>query len=90
MMTDMTNPEKAAKELTMLLMYLTRFIENDRLATKQDMAWKGYSFNIINELEEGNYIRQGSRRSKAVTITEDGIEFSKELLVKYNISDWKK
>jgi len=29
-MTDKTNPEKAAKELTILLMYLTRFNEQSR------------------------------------------------------------
>lgn len=61
-MTDKTNPEKVAKELTMLL---------------------------INELDEEGYIRQGSHRSKSVAITDEGMKLSRELLAKYNISDWK-
>lgn len=55
---DKTNPEKAIKELTMLLMYLTRFKEKGRFTSELDMAWKGYDFDTINELEEGDYIRQ--------------------------------
>lgn len=86
---DKTNPEKAIKELTMLLMYLTRFNEGGRFGTSMDMAWKGYDFHIIDQLDEEDYIRQGSRRSKSVTITEEGEKLAKELLDKYNISDLK-
>ena len=89
MMMEKTNPEKAVKELTMLVMYLTRFNEKGRFASELDMAWKGYDFDIINELEEGGYIRQGSHRSKSMAITEDGMKLSRELLAKYNILDWK-
>lgn len=87
---DKTNPEKAIKELTMLLMYLTRFNEGDRFRTNMDMAWKGYDFDIINELDEEDYIRQGNHRSKSVAITEEGERLAKELLDKYNISDWSR
>lgn len=86
---DKTNPEKAVKELTMLLMYLTRFNEKGRFASNMDMAWKGYDFDIMNELDAEDYIRQGSHHSKSVAITDAGVELSKELLDKYNISDWK-
>lgn len=37
---DKTNPEKVAKELTMLLMHLTRFNERSRLESDLDMTWK--------------------------------------------------
>jgi len=53
------------------------------------MAWKGYDFGIINKLAEEDYIRQGSFRSKSVAITDKGMKLSRELLDKYNISDWK-
>ncbi|WP_446897854.1 DUF6429 family protein [Clostridium sp. LBM24168] len=86
---DKTNPEKAVKELTMLLMYLTRFKERDYFESDLDMAWKGYDFDIINELDKEDYIRQGSHRSKSVAITDEGMKLSRELLAKYNISDWK-
>lgn len=86
---DKTNPDKAIKELTMLLMYLTRFSEGNRFGSSLDMAWKGYDFDIINELDEEDYIRQGSHKSKSVVITEEGMKLSQKLLDKYNISDWK-
>lgn len=86
---DKTIPEKAIKELTMLLMYLTRFSEGNRFGSSLDMAWKGYDFDIINELDEEDYIRQGSHKSKSVAITEEGMKLSQKLLDKYNISDWK-
>lgn len=53
------------------------------------MAWKGYDFDIINELDEEDYIRQGSYRSKSVALTEEGIKLSINLLNKYNIKDWE-
>ncbi|WP_278319451.1 DUF6429 family protein [Geosporobacter subterraneus] len=42
---------------------------------------------MINELDEEDYIRQGSHRSKSVAITEEGMKLAKELLLKYNILD---
>ncbi|MDI3312092.1 MAG: DUF6429 family protein [Thermoanaerobacterium sp.] len=84
-----TNPEIAVKELTMMLMYLTRFNEKGHFGKELDMAWKGYDFDTINELDEKGYIIQGSYRSKSVAITEDGVKLSRELLSKYNILDWK-
>ena len=73
-MTDKASPEMAVKELTMLLMYLTRFNEQGRFASEPDMAWKGYDFDIINKLNEEDYIRQGSRRSKSGAITDEGMK----------------
>jgi len=37
---------------TKRLMYLTRFNESDRFGSNLDITWKGYDFNIINELDE--------------------------------------
>ena len=86
---DKTTPEKAMKELTIILMYLSRFNEGSRLGSGMDKAWKGYDFDIINELDEEDYIRQGSYRSKSVSITEEGIKLARNLMNKYNIIDWK-
>lgn len=86
---DRIKPDEAVKELTMLLMYLTRFHEKDRFIESSDMAWKGYDFSIINKLDDEDYIEQGSHRSKSIVITEKGLGFSRELLNKYNIDDWK-
>ncbi len=84
---DKTNAESAVKELTMMLMYLTRFNERSAFETDLEMTWKGYDFDIINELDKENYIRQGSHRSKSVAITDEGMKLARELLTKYNILD---
>ena len=86
---DKITPEKAMEELTMVLMYLSRFNENNHFDSSMDMAWKGYDFDIINELDDKDYIRQGRYRSKSVAITEDGMRLAQELLNKYNIKDWE-
>lgn len=86
---DKITPEKAMRELTMVLMYLSRFNEDNRLSSSMDISWKGYDFGIINELDEDDYIRQGSYRSKSVAITDEGIKLARNLLNKYNIKDWE-
>ena len=56
---DKTTPEKAIKELTMVLIYLSRFNEDGRFSSSVDMSWKGYDFGIINELDDEDHIRLG-------------------------------
>jgi len=41
-------------------------------------AWKGYDFDTLNALEEKGYISQ-SKTAKSVYLTEEGVEFAKEL-----------
>lgn len=86
---DKIAPEKAMKELTIVLMYLSRFNEDSRFSSSMNMSWKGYDFGIINELDEDDYIRQGSYRSKSIAITDEGIKLARDLLSKYNIKDWE-
>lgn len=89
---DKIDAKQAVKELTMALLYLSRWTERDRFSGGSDFyAWKGYDFGILNELDDEDYIRQGSHpsRSKSVYITESGIQKAKEILKKYNIADWK-
>ena len=86
---DKITPEKVMRELTMVLMYLSRFNEDNRFSSSMDISWKGYDFGIINELDEDDYIRQGSYRSKSVAITDEGIKLARNLLNKYNIKDWE-
>ena len=88
-MNRKTETKKAIKELTLLLMYLNRFTEEKDFKTAKDFyAWKGYNFDIINELDEEDFIYQGKYRNKSVYITEKGIKESKELLEKYKIKDY--
>ena len=81
--------KQTIKELTMILMYLTSFSEHDKFLNKElSSAWKGYNFNVLNELDEENYINQGDHpsRSKKVVLTSAGQDYAKELLAKYGIN----
>lgn len=87
------DPEQAMEELTLILLYLSKFSETERFSDGKDYyAWKGYAFSILNELDEKDYIHQGSHpsRSKSVYITPNGLEHARELLGKYHIGDWER
>ena len=89
---DKIKADEAMKELTMMLMYLSRFSEKDRFFNGEDFyAWKGYNFDILNGLDDEDYIRQGSHpsRTKSVYISETGIDYAKKLMEKYGIEDWR-
>ena len=84
--------KEAMRELTLMLLYLSRFAQGENFHEAADFyAWKGYDFDILNELDDADYIRQGNHpsRSKSVYITESGMELAKKLLSKYGMSDWK-
>lgn len=90
---EKTEAKKAIEELTMILMYLSSFVEdNPYFDTKDCYAWKGYNFDTINELWDKDYIRQGKHPSKTkkVYITNEGIAYAKTLMEKYQILDWDK
>ena len=90
MKNNTQNPDTVIKELTMMLMYLTRFHDLSRLSNPEPFyAWKGYDFGILNELDDEDYIRQGEHPSKGrrAILTESGMEYAKTLLQKYGIED---
>lgn len=90
---EKTTAEQAMKELTMVLLYLSRWTEKNRFSEGKDFyAWKGYNFEILNELDDEDYIRQGNHpsKTKSVYITETGIQKALEYLEKYNVADWEK
>ena len=81
----------AMEELTMMLLYLSHFTEKDRFSNENDLyAWKGYNFDVLNKLDDEDYISQGSHpsRTKSVYITEEGRRRAKQLLEKYGVEDW--
>ena len=58
-------PQQAIEDLTMMLLYLSKFSEPDRFSERNDYyAWKGYPFGMLNKLDEKDYIHQGSHPSK--------------------------
>lgn len=87
-----TEAREAMRELTLMLLYLSRFTHGEKFSEAKDFyAWKGYNFDILNELDDADSIRQGSRpsRSKSVYITESGKAEAQRLLSKYGIADWR-
>lgn len=88
MREEKTSPKEAINELSLLLMYLTRFSHRDRFSSEENKAWKGYPFQTLDELEEEGLIDRGSHSSKSVHIYEEGLEKAKGLLTKYHIKDW--
>ena len=86
-----TNAKQAQEELTMILLYLSRF-ERDQYNDDEKFyyAWKGYDFDVINKLDDDDFINQGTRpsRTKSVYISKKGEEYARKLMEKYGISDW--
>ncbi len=73
------------EELTLLLLYLTSW-EEKGLVHPILRSWKGYPFEVLNELEQKGLIAQG-RRSKSVYLTEDGKKLAEKLKKKYANKD---
>jgi Mn-dependent DtxR family transcriptional regulator len=74
--------EKSVEELTLLLLYLTGWEEEVLKGSKIIRSWKGYSFEVLNALEEKGLISQ-SKKAKSVYLTGDGHKKAKELFQKY-------
>lgn len=76
---------ETVKELTLILMYLTSFYDS-KMAKELDVrsAWKGYDFDILNQLNEED-LAVGKAHNKSVCLTQEGIELAKQLCQKYNI-----
>ncbi len=77
--------KEKVKELTLMLLHLTSWEKNE-FGMQYRRSWKGYDFNILDELTEEDLIR-GGHRSKSVILTDDGMNKAKELLKKYHIED---
>ena len=85
-----------AKELTLMLMYLTSWEESlvPGIRKKPDHAgiypkaricWKGYDFDILNELTDEGLVNAGGR-SKSASFTDEGEAKALELLKQYGIT----
>ena len=73
---------QAIKELTLILLYLTSWTE--KAPYDYQRSWKGYDFDVLNELADEELISD-SKRAKSVVIYEDGVIRAKELLKKYGL-----
>lgn len=79
------------EELTLLLMYLTSWDEDNLFYNKNGNlnkgviknAWKGYSFDAINKLTENGYLYPTKYKNKSVTLTKEGEKLAESLVKKY-------
>lgn len=83
---DKKTRETAVKELTLMLMYLTRFQDEKEFSRYMEVAWKGYDFDTMNRLEDQELIRQ-PRRGKVAYLTEAGKAQARQLLEQYGLED---
>ena len=85
--------EVAQHELTLVLLYLSRFIDNPKIGDFWDedvyRAWKGYDFGVLDQLEEEDYVF-GNHRNKSICISKEGIEKAKEIMERLGIEDWER
>jgi len=79
------------KELTLMLLYLTSWEEKEKYFPEPVLrSWKGYPFEVLNELAEEGYLLQGKHpsKSRSVILTDKGVEKAKELKKKYLGSEY--
>lgn len=74
------------KELTLMLLYLNSWEENE-FGMKYRRSWKGFDFDILNELSDEGLIG-GNYKSKSVSIGDEGVEKAKELLEKFKLNEF--
>ncbi len=83
--------DKNIEELTLLLMYLTSWDEKGYVSDGNDgikeqnvkTCYKGYNFDVINELTDKGYLYYSKHTNKSVTLTPNGERLAKELMGKY-------
>lgn len=88
--------KETIKDLTLMLMYLTSWEESlapdirkkpdpEGIYPKARICWKGYDFDILNELTEDGLVNAGGR-SKSASFTDEGAAKALELLRQYGVS----
>ena len=80
-MANDENYERVLEELSLMLLYLTRFREKE---WEMWRSWKGYDFGVLDNLQKNEFI-SFSYKAKSVYFEEKGLEKARELLQKYGI-----
>ena len=79
----MTNLEQKLVDLTLLSLFMSGWEEDSRKNTGEKIfrSWKGYKFEVLNELEQSNMIVQYGA-AKSVTLTPDGRKRAESIAAK--------
>ena len=90
---DKMSAKQAQHDLTLVLLYLSRFIDNPKVEDFWDedvyRAWKGYDFGVLDELEEEDFVF-GNHRNKSICISKEGIDRAREIMERMGIEDWER
>ncbi len=82
--------EDAVKELSLMLMYLTRQQDDNKFGRYRELSWKGYDFGVMDALEKEELLwqpRSSRGYNKHLYLTEEGRNKAKELLREHGLSD---
>ena len=76
--------DKKIKDLNLLLLYLSGWEEESKREPGKKIirAWKGYLFEVLNELQDDDLIFQ-IKDGKSVILKDEGIKKAMELKEKY-------
>ena len=76
--------DEKIKELNLLLLYLAGWEEDSTKepGKKVYRSWKGYLFEVLNELQDDEMIYQ-FKNGKSVIILDDGLKKAEKLKEKY-------
>lgn len=77
--------DQALEELSLMLLYLTRFQEGKESARYRQIAWKNYDFDTMDRLGEQDLAY--APKGKVAYLTQGGIEKARALLKEYDLSD---
>jgi hypothetical protein len=69
------------KQLALALIYLSAWKEKN-FDTEVHRAWKGYDFDILDQLKEEGLIGF-SNKAKSVVLSAEGVENAKKLIQKF-------
>lgn len=89
-MEDKKQYEQTVRDLTLMLLYLTRKPDNNEFCRYRELSWKGYDFETLSRLESADLLWQPKYRrgyEKYLYLTEEGKRKARELLREYNFSD---
>lgn len=77
---------QSIEELSLMLLYLTRFPDNNEYTRYLEPSWTGYDFEVLDKLEKEDLLYR-QRRSKIGYLSEEGKQKARALLNQYNIAD---
>ena len=81
--------EEAVHDLTLALLYLTRFKEGRGKQEDQLFrAWKSYDWDTVDKLNSERFVID-KHGNKSLLLTENGVKRAREILDELGIMDWR-